>query len=803
MGYSQPSKVNRLLKRENFDKALEYGQSKISTLSTEAPESRQILKYYLAISKVHSLKNDLSKAEEVLTTALKIVNQRLELDKWCTIDDYNILDELSLIRLKSGNYIAAKKLIDRSLKLRSNRWDKNNPTNFRPYYTLGLYYYRTNQIDSALHYLSTYQKNIRNSNYTGSLEINRYADNYELLSEIELERGHIFKALTYAKKNKRLQKHSWTKIQSGKNTRKIILANEKLASIYIILNDLKKASKLNKLSTKKINNNFPNDDYLSYKSALNSALIDYAKDSLNSCLNNLHKVPPLIWNYIQTGLGPLSEYEKENFLQIVRSDIDLLESILFTLMDRTSLSCDDHEQLTEILEFIINTRALVLDQTSKMLHQFNESNSDSTKSTFLRWKKIKNEIAYYHSRKKSKHEDGKVVELHNELNLIEKQLSKTEFKLSHDTIIKLIDMQKALDSNSIAIQVIRSKKYGTKNNSNKRNKPWWYFHKIKHLNILSDSLYYSFLILNKDSIEIKTIVLTPEKEEKILLNYFNCINYKIPDRKTFGYTLSEIKFPEDSSTKIYFAPEGVFNLINLNALFTNEEKYLIDQYHFINLTSLKDLIRQPDSSEFTNALLLGNPSFSTNSNWQQLPGAEQEVITIHESLETRNIKSKILTGKSATETALKISGNYNILHIATHGYFQNNNSRSPMFNSGLVLATNDSLNDGTLSAYELATISLKETKLAVLSACETGLGELKGGEGIYGLQRSLQLAGVDYIVMSFWQVDDTATQQLMVSFYKNLLIYKDPKLAFLKAQLHLKSIYSDPFYWASFKIVGK
>jgi CHAT domain-containing protein len=135
---------------------------------------------------------------------------------------------------------------------------------------------------------------------------------------------------------------------------------------------------------------------------------------------------------------------------------------------------------------------------------------------------------------------------------------------------------------------------------------------------------------------------------------------------------------------------------------------------------------------------------------------------------------------------------------------------NPLMRSGLVFAgandvwneveRDDSKQDGILTAYEVANLNLQNTRLVVLSACETGLGDIRGSEGVYGLQRAFKMAGSKYLIMSLWQVSDKETVEFMETFYTKLLGYKDIRKAFNETQREMCQKY-DPFYWAAFVLV--
>ncbi len=239
------------------------------------------------------------------------------------------------------------------------------------------------------------------------------------------------------------------------------------------------------------------------------------------------------------------------------------------------------------------------------------------------------------------------------------------------------------------------------------------------------------------------------------------------------------------------------------------------------------------------ATLLGAPDFGNENNdsgseskframvgmdFQSLPGTKTEVERISSLLETQQWSVKKLLAQEATEEKLKGTKHEGVLHIATHGFFvadgeqgeevmftgdPTNASSNPLLRSGLILtgagkssASTGASEDGILTAYEAMTLPLDKTDIVILSACETGQGEIRNGEGVYGLQRAIMLAGANHLLMSLWKVDDNATQELMEEFYKQWMQSNNMIQSFRNAQLLIKKKYEMPQYWAGFVMVG-
>lgn len=224
-----------------------------------------------------------------------------------------------------------------------------------------------------------------------------------------------------------------------------------------------------------------------------------------------------------------------------------------------------------------------------------------------------------------------------------------------------------------------------------------------------------------------------------------------------------------------------------------------------------------------------------NSSWPFLSSTLYESAGIDSLCKQNKIQTEFMSGSFASETAFKnISGEPSsyILHLATHGYFfpdaekklQDNlliavNNKqdvfrladNPLLRSGLIFSGankswnnpnyySDSTDDGILTAYEISNLDLNGAKLVVMSACETGLGEIKSSEGVFGLQRSFKLAGASNIIMSLWEVPDVQTKELMKLFYENCFNGMTISDALKEAQFTMSKKYP-PYYWAAFKLL--
>ena len=313
---------------------------------------------------------------------------------------------------------------------------------------------------------------------------------------------------------------------------------------------------------------------------------------------------------------------------------------------------------------------------------------------------------------------------------------------------------------------------------------------------------------------------------------------------------------------IYFSPSGILHSIDLQAILAPDGKRLGEKYNMVQMSTTRNVVTTSGEPDKSSIALFGgidydfkpagkdtiqNPDYDfhkpelTAENrggteyFPPLEGTKKEIEQIQQQFANNKSQTTLITGAQATEEAFKsLSGKSpKILHISTHGFFfpdvkKNKEdkrmvsfeedksvfkiSENPLLRSGLIMAHGNYVwqkgsnpyekEDGILTAYEIANLNLSNTDLVVLSACETGLGEIKGSEGVFGLQRAFKMAGVDYLMMSLWKVPDKETKEFMQLFYSNWLGGMKIRDAFRNTQLTMSKAYpNDPYKWAAFVLV--
>jgi CHAT domain-containing protein/Tfp pilus assembly protein PilF len=500
--------------------------------------------------------------------------------------------------------------------------------------------------------------------------------------------------------------------------------------------------------------------------------------------------------------------------------------------------------LGEVYDHHINTKAAIMYATEKVKESIRKSNDTTLIRLFDRWQSQKEQIAKLYSQNQS---PGKIDTLQQSADLLEKELTRRSAIFTRQLTRKAIswrDIQKALKENEAAVEVIRFKNYSPELGG-----------------AFKDEIIYGFLIVTpktKNNPELIVLNNGIELEGKFLSFYRNNIQFTLDDNRSYKNYFEQLAkaLTNQKIKRVYFSRDGVYNQININTIKNTEsQKFLLDEFEVTLVTNTRELLeKKATKSNSQSSLLIGFPKFNLNSETEKtkattrsvtrggnisrglrggllrhmrgeggiavLPGTQVEINQIAKLSKNPEIFMEDL----AAEGLIKQVISPMVLHIATHGYFLEDDETvvtektiqyvpSPLLKSGLLLAgsenflktgtpVNEDGDDGILTAYEAMNLNLENTDLVVLSACETGLGVVKNGEGVYGLQRAFKMAGAQSMIMSLWSVDDAATQQLMSLFYQERSKTPDANVAFRNAQQKLKQTYPHPFYWGAFIMVG-
>lgn len=406
------------------------------------------------------------------------------------------------------------------------------------------------------------------------------------------------------------------------------------------------------------------------------------------------------------------------------------------------------------------------------------------------------------------------------------------------------DVQKMLSDNEIAIEFI-------------------FLPQIKSPFDESELSYGALVLTNNDTVP-KLVSLCSEYDLEDLMDAYTPMGqneidslYAFSNRTLYHMIWEKVEPYIPVGSTVYYSPTGYISKINLSAISNGNNRLKeVYSFHEVSSTAMIDEIKQGIKIDYQNATLYGDINYYENvdlmaekakpyasynsgdvlatrsltrSAWDLLPGTKEEVETVSELLRGKGLNVYMLTQNDANEESFKAldSNAPALIHIATHGFYipQEKDVTSSFFNglhsytqkdysmlySGLLFAggnnawtgkeIEEGVEDGILTADEISRLDLSGNKLIVLSACDTGLGDIDNVDGVFGLQRGLKRAGVKTILMSLWKVPDEETKELMTIFYRKLLEGNSPRRSLELAQEHIKNSGKSPYYWAGFLLL--
>ncbi|MBI3135123.1 MAG: CHAT domain-containing protein [Bacteroidetes bacterium] len=528
---------------------------------------------------------------------------------------------------------------------------------------------------------------------------------------------------------------------------------------------------------------------------------------------------------VELNFSIFSEKEKELYLKMIGADFEKFNAYAY---ERNGA---DDTLIHVVYNTVLFYKGLLLKSSTAMKNAVLSSGNTALINDYQTWIELKKQIV-------SAYTTGQEIkQLEEEADALEKELMKRSADLSNFALYRNItweNVRDVLTKEAAAIEFIR----------------------FKHEIDSAEFIRYCALVVKPGSKNPEMIELFEEHElEAVLgnlqannLDFVNAVYGKQNTANTQLYKLiwEPLEASLANTRKVYISSAGLLHKVSFAALSPGENSFLCDRYD-IRMVSSTAKVALPEQFELTRTsaiTLFGGIAYSNDQTekeiWNYLEGTLAETETITENLEKKGIPVSHYKGSAAMEQTFKqVASTSGILHIATHGFFypdpketqmkpEQSGSESgdlkfrgrgfgytafvendnPLMRSGLVFAAANNVwsgtdfegEDGVLTAQEVAHIDMRGTQLVVLSACETGLGDIRGSEGVYGLQRAFKMAGAKFIIMSLWQVPDKETAEFMTLFYKKLLKYKEIHRAFNETQLALRKKY-DPYYWAAFVLI--
>ncbi|MBL7842137.1 MAG: CHAT domain-containing protein [Cyclobacteriaceae bacterium] len=596
--------------------------------------------------------------------------------------------------------------------------------------------------------------------------------------------------------------------------------NINAASIYTLTGDVyyqqknyKKADEFYQ-KAKKLYKDFFSEAHPEYVKVLSKlSKVYYMQKDYKAAKSNIEQSLNQYEGFIKTYFPALSEREKAKYWNTIKGDFEFYNTLALGQLE------DFRDLAGKVYNYQLLTKALLLSSSIKIRERILNSKDEELKSQYNEWveKKELMTLALSMSPEQLVENEIDPAVLAQDVERLEKDLSQKSELFGQSFENKRItyeDVIKSLKPNEVAIEMVRYR----------------YFN-----HTFTDSVVYAALYVKNDFKRPRAIVLNDghKLETRNFKYYRNAIIGKIHDDISYDAFWAPIQKEIGKAATIYLSPDGVYNQINLEAIPTPDGNYILDNANIVLVSNTKDIylkkIKSRNAAENT-AAMFGNPSFyltGASESVAQLPGTEKEINQIDFLLKQKGWNTKVYVEKTATEESIKELNNERIVQVATHGFYKPTEditleselesneaqlAKNPLMRSGLLLKGagdlldktdyNYNMENGILTAYEAMNLNLDRTDLVVLSACETGLGQLEAGEGVYGLQRAFLVAGAKVLIMSMFKVDDDATQRLMLKFYQKWMNSGNLRQSFVDAKKELRADYPEPIYWGAFMMIG-
>jgi len=846
LGYSYAETVNNLAalyrRMGKYSKSdILYQKSLELNKRLKGDRHPDIALIYNNIGDLYKLMGRYDEAEPIYKNSVQL---RKELFGKDNADYAKSLSNLGLLYFSMGRYDQAEPLLIEALDVQLKKKGEEHPEYIATLNNLALLYDAEGKLEKAdtlfLKTLGLYKSKFGEENPFYSIALDNLAKLYKKM-------GFLDKAESMFLRAKDIRENV-----SGKKHPNYARTIFNLAELYRQMNKYDESETLY-LEALDIRRELLGTEHPDFARSLSGLAMLYSKKGEND------KAEPYFLeamskylNQVKRFFPYLSEKEKLQFWSSLRVNFE----------EFTSFATKYYSSKPSISGMMFNncllTKGLILSSTKKIIAKIRESKEPKVIDLLNKWINTKNYWLWLVQNPSKAEELGIIPDsIANEANELEKLISSKseDFQKAYkQKEVNWQDVRNVLKPGEAAIEIVRFRNNTEKNNIDEKDTVFY-----AALVITNESKEYPKMVLLKNGNELESNYI------KLYGNLVKILRIQPPkissdieadilskdQEELFQKYWSQIGKELVGINTVFLSVDGVYNSINLLTLRNPvTKKYLLDELDIRVLTNTKDLIEYRSKAKTitkNTAVLFGDPKYNLNPDDVQkipaLPGTRYEVESISDEMLSKKGSSsqrwKVQTyfEDLAKEESIKAVQNPKILHIATHGYFEKDVEtgksvflgleseravENPLLRSMLFFAgaensirneltkttsteikNSTSIDDGRLTAYEAMDLNLDNTELVVMSACETGLGEVKNGEGVYGLQRAFQVAGSRSLIMSLWTVSDEATQVLMSTFYRKLLNGMEKRKAFRETQIDVKSVYPEFYYWGAFVMVGE
>ncbi len=773
------------------------------------PASLRLIEPLVNLGRLTLLKGDYTEADKIAKRANDIATQVYSVNSTKTAPTQKLLSDIDY---HIGDYDKAEENIRLALKSQEMQFGRNHIDVAKSLSQLALIKFYKGDDRKEVEKIMIESRNIVGDRLgTDNPQYAEILKNVAILYISEKRYDIAFNSLTQAEA-------IWRAKTGRKNNINTASIYALTGDVYYQLKNYKKAEEFYS-QARNLYEKFFSSSHPEYVKILSKqAKVYYMEKDFKRAKRNIEDALGKYESYIKQFFPALSEREKAKYWNTIKGDFEFYNTLAFSQLE------DFRDLSGKVYDYQLLTKALLLSSSIKVRERIMNSQDEGLKQLYGNWLQKKEFLTNALSMSTQQLTDNgiNVGALTNEVETLERELSEKSELFGQGFENKRItyeNVQKSLDKNSVAIEIVRYRHFD---------------------HFFTDSVIYVALYVKNDNARPRVIQM-PEghrMETRFFKYYRNCITGKIPDNFSYKVFWEPIQAGIGQNSTIFLSPDGVYNQINLEAIPSPDGKYVIDNANIVIVNNTKDLFlrkvkaKQAGATSSNNtATMFGNPTFyltaSTDRNIPPLPGTEREVKELEDLLKQKGWTTSEYVETSASEERVKEMESPKIFHIATHGFYtaeiEGNGTEelteneamlteNPLLKTGLLLKGagdvlnktkyNYNLESGILTAYEAMNLNLDKTDLVVLSACETGLGEIANGEGVYGLQRAFLVAGAKVLIMSMFKVDDEATQKLVLTFYQKWLTTGNLRESFVEAKKEIRVEYPEPIYWGAFMMIG-